>query len=367
MKLTLPRKPFIEALTKAAMAIHGRTTLPILANVLVAATKDGVTLRATDLDTNIQVDLKMDDVRVIAPGSITLPCSRLIKNLGAQVGKELDFETEPKKQTVKIKCAGSYFTLLGLDPEEFPPFRPVAADCTQFEITGKELADGLYATAYCQSTDTTRYVLNGVLFDMATTNLVLVSTDGRRLAKSVGGKLPEARPNFILPSEGVSVVSRLLSGKEAAVRVRYDDSWIEIAGEGWTVQRKLIEGQFPNYDQVIPDKFTTQVKVNVDAVSEVLRRVIIMAPAKSASVKIEFKKGMGVLAAHDPNAGESREEFPAEVTGKDLKMLLSGEFLGEALAHMEKGETITFYFEDAMAAIRVVLGDYTCVIMPMRD
>src|ERR671922_1983584 len=286
MKFSVTKDKLLEGLQQVQNVVSTRTTLPILSNVLLQATDGEVHLTTTDLDVGVRGSF---EAQVEKEGATTLPARRLFNIIRELPSSEISVEVDGKN-AASIRSGQSFFKILGLPEEEFPPL-PKFENAKVVTMRQKDLRDGLRKTAYAISTDETRYVLNGVLFSFKENKLTLVATDGRRLAMvDIELEFPRSQEaDIIVPTKAVTELQRLLTDN-GEVKVSMGSGQIAFDLNKTLLVSKLIEGNYPNYRQVIPAETKERVTLMREEFLHALRRAEIMTSEKSNSVKLNFGK-----------------------------------------------------------------------------
>src|SRR5438105_7472029 len=286
MKFSATKEKLLEGLQQVQNVVSTRTTLPILSNVLLQAKGSEVHLTTTDLDVGVRGSF---EAKVEKPGATTLPARRLFTIIRELPSSEVSIEVNGKN-AASIRSGQSFFKILGLPEEEFPPL-PKFENAKNVTISQKALRDGLRKTSYAISTDETRYVLNGLLFSFKDNKLTLVATDGRRLAMvDIELEIPRSQEtDIIVPTKAVTELQRLLTD-EGDVKVSVSSGQIAFDLNKTLLVSKLIEGNYPNYKQVIPGEAKERVTLERETFLNSLRRVSLLASEKSNSIKLSFSK-----------------------------------------------------------------------------
>ncbi len=366
MKFRIPTDKFLEGLQKVQHVVSTRTTLPILSNVLLEARGGRLQLTTTDLDVGIVGSV---GAIVEKEGATTLPAKRLVSIVRELPSSELVVSVDGKN-VASIESGPSFFKIIGLSEDEFPPL-PDFKDAKEFEIDGRLLRDGLRRTSYAISSDETRYVLNGIYTSFREGKMTLVATDGRRLAM-VDAELefPESNEGeVIVPSKAIQELQRLVDDVPGRVVMKLSDSQISFAVGDNLLVSKLIEGNYPNYRQVIPSEPEEKVALDREALLTTVRRVSLLSSEKSNSVRLVFSENQLMVTANSPDVGEARETLDIQYAGKDMQIAFNPEFLMAPLRALET-EMIRFDLIDEMSpgVIRVPddTGGFLYVLMPMR-
>src|SRR5580693_564637 len=248
MKFSVAKEKLLEGLQQVQNVVSTRTTLPILSNVLLQARGQEIHLTTTDLDVGVRGSCEAD---VEKEGATTLPARRLFNIVRELPSSEIQVDVNGKN-AASIRSGQSFFKILGLPEEEFPPL-PKFENAKIVTIRQKDLRDGLKKTSYAISTDETRYVLNGLLFSFKENKLTLVATDGRRLAMvDIELEIPRSQEtDIIVPTKAVAELQRLVR-EEGEVKLGIGENQIAFELNRTLLVSKLIEGNYPNYRQVIP-------------------------------------------------------------------------------------------------------------------
>jgi DNA polymerase III subunit beta len=268
---------------------------------------------------------------------------------------------------VRLRCGGATYRLVGLAPDDFPPVVP-AAPQSWVTIEAKVLRDMLTQTSFAVSHDETRYALNGVLFAFQGKDVRMVATDGHRLAlsmRSLGNAIPNA--TGIVPRKAVSEIMRVLGAGEE-VQLAITENQFVLQMPNFVMTARLIEGQFPNYDAVIPRSHPGRLAAAKSSLSAALRRVAVMAEERNKPVKLAISPASLKVTASSQELGEAEEILEVEYAGEEIVIGFNSRYLLEAMGALEK-DKVVFEIKDAQSpgVIKSVEDEgYCCVIMPMR-
>jgi len=363
MEVVLDRDAFLKGLQMVHNIVEPRQTLPILANVLLETETEAVRVTATDLEVGARVSVP---AKVGKGGAITVAARKL-----SEIVRELPAAALTLKvgdnAAVNLRCGGSSYRLVGLGPEDFPPVVP-AAPSAWLTVEAKMLREMLAQTTFAISHDESRFALNGVLFVLQPKELRLVATDGHRLAvatRGVGQGLSGI--TGIVPRKAVVEIARVLGSSED-VQIAITENQFVLQMPNFVMTARLIEGQFPNYEAVVPKAHPGKLVLPRGPLMAALRRVSVMAEERNKPVKLLLRSGSLTLSAASHDLGEAEESLAVAYTGEELPMGFNSRYLLEALTPIEKDE-IVFEFKDGLSP-GVVKGveeeGYCCVIMPMR-
>ncbi len=372
MKFKINRDHFSNGLAQVLNVVGSKAAMPILSNVLIEAEKDQISLTTTNLDLGIRCRIKAE---VKEGGSITLPVKRLAGIVRELPNVDVSVDTTASHQA-KIASGGSNFRIMGLAADEFPKLPDTAEDKT-FALEQAELATMLGNVAYAQSTDETRYILNGVYFNFKDAKLALVATDGRRLAL-VSKEMPVPATSagaIILPAKTVAELLRLL-GKGEKLKVAFNERraafQIETGKDssGLTdsiyLFSKVVEGNYPNYQQVIPKETHQRIKLERELFLQCIHRAALVTSEKSNSVKIKLGANLLEITASSPDFGESHESMAISYSGPELQVAFNPQFLMDPLRALTKDEVFFEVKDEVSPGVFKTLESFVCVIMPVR-
>lgn len=353
MKFTVSRHLFSDLLSTIQGVIPHKSALPVLNNVLL--TLEGNTLTATGTDMDMLATMQIT-VEGSQNGKFTLPAKRLFSIIKELPGTEVSLEL--KDTVCTIKSGTSVFRIHGLPFEDFPPVNEVKGKT--YSISAAILCDGFLKTAFSASRDETRYVLNGVFLKKVGATLSFVATDGRRLSvfkTDINGEDFSA----IVPIKCVVQAQNLLEGD---IEFIVSEESVLFKSSNITLRSKLIEGNFPNYENVIPKELPLTGTCDTKMFMQVLKRVSLLSSAASASVKCEWGNMSATLSSSTPDVGDAREIVPVKFDGV-VKSAYNPIFLLEALSVISSPE-ITFRLKDEISPALFVDGGFSYLIMPIR-
>lgn len=372
MKFKINRDHFANGLAQVLNVVGSKATMPILNNVLIEAEKDQVSLSTTNLDLGIRCRIKAD---VKETGATTLPVRRLASIVREMPNAEVAFDASPNHQ-VKLSSGGSTFRIMGIAKEDFPPL-PEFGDEKAFTLDQAELSAMLRKVEYAQSTDETRYILNGVYFNFREGKLSLVATDGRRLAVVAKEmEIPAASAGaIILPAKTVAELTRLLD-KGERVKINFSDRRcaFQIATDKDSsglidnvyLYSKVVEGNYPNYQQVIPKETHQRIKLERELFQQCVHRAALVCSEKSNSVRIKLSSNLLEITAQSPDFGEAHESMAIGYSGPDLQVAFNPVFLLDPLRALTKDEVFLELKDDVSPGVFKTLDSFLCVIMPVR-
>ncbi len=372
MKFKINRDHFANGLAQVLNVVGSKATMPILSNVLIEAEKDQISLTTTNLDLGIRCKIKAE---VKETGAVTLPVKRLAGIVRELPNVDVTLDASPNHQ-VKLTSGGSTFRIMGIGKEEFPPL-PEFGEEKAYSLEQSELATMLKSVAYAQSTDETRYILNGVYFNFKDGKLSLVATDGRRLALiSKEMDVPAASAGaIILPAKTVGELTRLLD-KGEKVKINFNDrrAAFQIATDKDTsgfidhvyLYSKVVEGNYPNYHQVIPKETHQRIKLERELLLQCVHRAALVCSEKANSVKLKLSSNLLELTAQSPDFGEAHESMAIGYSGPDLQVAFNPTFIMDPLKALAKDEVFFEVKDEVSPGVFKTLESFVCVIMPVR-
>ena len=371
MRFACTSKDIAAAVGAASKVVNAHTTVPILSNVLLQADGDKIAVRATDLEMTLEHAFP---AQVSEGGAVTIPAKLFASYLGNLAAGTLEVTGTPTRASVKGDR--SNYDFHALPPEEYPPL-PAAARGSHFTIAGKRFRDGIDATIFAASGEEARgAVLMGTLLEVEGTALTMVATDGYRLAK-FATTLDEGMSGlekFIVPSRALAEVARNLGGGEeiAVNALGAQSNQLQMSSGDVSITVRLVNGQYPNYQQVIPAKFDRTVTAGTAGLIGSLRRAELVAGDRASMVKISIANQTLIVTASSDVSGNAYEEVEVEQTGEDLAIAFNARYLVEILNHI-KSEKVVMEFLGPLspAAIRPLDplegGQQLYVLMPLRQ
>jgi DNA polymerase-3 subunit beta len=340
--------------------------MPILANVLIEASEDGnLDLVATDLDIGIRCSGKAE---VVAPGSMTVNARALYDIVRALPVKEATLK-RLENNYVEVRADRVHYKIVGTAPDEFPRL-PSLEGVTFARFDTAALKEMVEKTFYSVSTDETRYNLNGVFFELKDEGLIMVSTDGHRLSR-IMRKLNvelDLEEGVILPRKGLNELRRLFDSGAGGIEFGVKGSHAVVRHDNVTVVMRLIDGTFPDYEQVIPKESSKRVQLRRDELTKALQRISLVSNDKSHSVKVELQSGLLRISSQNPDLGEGQEELPVEYSQEDLSIGFNARYLIDALNAIGSDNVYLEVNDDLSPGLLRAEDDdgYICVVMPMR-
>lgn len=367
MKFTIHRDPLFEALQKTQSVVEKRNTVQILGNVLLTISGSQLSVSATDLEVGLKISLPIEGSQ---DGKVTLSAKNLLDIVKELPSKNLTF-TKKDNQWVEITTGKSRFSIVSLPADEFPAL-PQFDEKTYVDTRVEALNEMITRTSFAVATDPTRYHLNGVFFEPMDTGLMrMTATDGHRLSfvdQEVFLTPPEMKRGMIIPRKGLGELKKLLDDASSTIGLAFERGYLFAKLDSTYLFVRLIEGEYPDYRQVIPKSTERKVLIPREDFNSALKRVSLLANEKSRGVKLSMQAGLLTIFSSNPELGEAREEIDVEFTGDAVEIGFNARYLLESLAVMG-GEKIEFLFKDRLSPGILRESDkssHTYVIMPMR-
>ena len=366
MRFTISREKLQEGLAAVASVIPAKTTLPVLANLLIEATERGIRLAGTDLDISVSTEVNAE---VEATGAVTVPAKKL-----SEIARELPpapvrFAAQGE-QRITLECGRSRFKLLGLPKSEFPAPPSVRFD-QSWRIPSGDLHKLISHVAFAASTEESRPILNGVLWELRSDSMRMVATNGHRLAKMERPAVGRSdAAELIVPPKALEQIRRLFPAEEE-LEIARGENHLAFRSPLTSVYTRLIEGPYPNYDQVIPRDNDRVAFLDKQAFTGALRRMSVVASDQTHRIRLSFNAGMVKFSVNTPDLGEAQDEIPIRFTGDPLDIGFNATYLLEILRNIPTDEVrMTFKAPERAATIEPEgwnePGAYLCLLMPLR-
>jgi DNA polymerase III subunit beta len=367
MNLTIAKDQILNGLQAVQSVVSTRTTLPILSNVLMRAEGNRLEFTATDLDVTVACGV---EAQVKKGGASTLPVKKLFGIARELGGSEIDLEVD-EKNVCSVRCGPSFYKIHGLSADEFPPL-PKFKEDKKVVLPQQTIKGMLRKTSFAMSADESRYVLNGIFLSLKDHKLTMVATDGRRLAlvEEEVEVAEKSQGEFIIPAKAVNELIRLLQDKgEVEIKFGENQAAFTLKDEkGFTilVATKLIEGNYPNYRQVIPGEAKERISLMREEFLHALKRAEIMTSDKANSVKLTFGKNNLAITANSPEVGEARESLAVNYKGKELAVAFNPKYMIDPLNALSDDEIFLELIDELSPGVVKIKAPFLYVVMPMR-
>ena len=365
MKFICEKNSILKEISIAQEIISSRNALSILSNVLLETANNSLSVKATDLKIGFQTKIPVETVEA---GSTTVFCDKLLGILRSLPEGDIEFSDEDEIVVIKPLFQKIDFKLRSIPAEKYPELR-VAGEDDFFPVAQKDFMEMINQTIFSVSTDETRFFMNGVYMEQSNTGLIMVATDGRRLSyinRIMDQPVPMFKP-VIIPPKFLNLIKKLSSG-EGNMQLSINDNYIFAEFDSHKLYSTLIEGQFPNYRRVIPEKQQFGCTVDRALFLEALKRVALLVDQKSNRLFIEIRDGSMLLYSEENDIGMAKEEVACDYNGDDIKLAVNVLYIMNPVRVIDT-EQITLSFTEASKAITLTSEpekDFFHIIMPMQ-
>jgi DNA polymerase III subunit beta len=366
LKLSLSTDELLTQLQTTTRVASSRTSIQALSGVMISAEGDSAVLLATDMEVGLKVPLAAE---VVQPGSAVLPARLLLEVVRSLPGSELTLELRADQQDVELLSGTARFHLRTLRSEDFPTL-PTPTDETRMTLPTQVFVDTASQVARSASKDETRPVLTGVLISAGAQELRMVATDSYRLSvRQAALESPLASSvEANVPARALQELARIAqSVDEPELTVSLGQNQIVFEIGDIVLSSRLIDGQFPNYRQLLPDSVEHELRLSSAELTDVVRRISLLAQ-KNAPLRLSFGEGELTVSAQTPDVGEASETLPVPFTGETFEIGFNPEFLRDGLESVESEELVL----KLISPLRPGLiespdgGEFVYLIMPIR-
>ena len=368
MKATVSSSSLSSALGLVARAVSPRSTLPVLANVLLESVEDGLRVTATNLDLSIAVSVP---ATVLEEGRTTVPARLLSEYVSSLGDAPCTMELDTATQVLRLSCGVHRANLHGIDAVEFPPLPKHDAE-TAIESDAAALQGAIAQTVMAASADEASPVLTGVLLQVEGSRLTLAATDRHRLAvKTLDVTTKAASPaSVIVPARHLNEVARAVNPTRPTVAIAFSEGKNQVffTLKDVEISSRLIDGTYPNYPQVIPGESATTVSLPTQSLLREARTASVHARDAANPVRLQVGDGTLTLKAQTAEVGDDEAPLAASVSGDDVQIAFNARYMLDALSVLDSDE-VQLSFNGALlpAVIRPAgRDDYLCIIMPVR-
>ena len=362
MELTALKTDLIKATQITQNVISNQAALPILANLLLEAKNDIIKIITTDLDIGISYSFKAD---IIDDGVITIPAKKFSDIIKELPNEEVRIIVK-KNNIVEVRSDNAYFKLMGIAKEEFPKL-PTFVNKEFVTISQSRLKKMLEMSFFAISRDETRYVLNGVLIELKENHIKTIATDGRRLALiETQGNFPQKiNKKIIIPSKTAQELMRNLN-QEGEARIIFSENQACFEFDNIILTTRLIEGEFPEYNKVIPKEIKDKIKINKSNLFKAIKRVALFTNPDSIAIKLDITKDKIVLSKRTPDLGEARDEVEVKFEGKEMSIGFNPNYLIDILKVIDGDEIEVEVVDPQKPAVIRRTGKFIFIVLPMQ-
>lgn len=365
MKFICEQGNFLKALNQVSRIVSARTTLPILSNILVSVTKDKIFLSSTDLEVAVTAQA---EGKIEQEGRLTIPARLLSDFITNNHDKTISFST-PKENVLNLKSEHFEAKIIGISAEEYPTIPEMPKE-NVLNIEAKELLEATKKTVIATANDETRPVLAGIYFQFDGKVLTMAATDSFRLAeKKIALKEEINDKKFIVPMRTMTEVLRLMSSIEGEnVTISFTENQIAFKIGKTEVVSRLIEGAFPNYGQIIPEKFKISIIADFNTLNDAVKMSALFSKNSANNIKLNVKDGALTIISQAAETGEATSSIPAEITGGGITVAFNARYILDVLQILSS-EKITINLNDESSAGMITTKEdknYLYIAMPLR-
>jgi DNA polymerase III subunit beta len=371
MNFMVEKEVFLKALGRIQGIVEKRNTIPILSNVLIEGSSGEIHITATDLEVGMKSSYP---ATIKTPGKITVSAKKLHEIIKELPEKEISFISK-ENSWIEIRCGKALFNIVGLSADEFPYF-PKPEEENFININSSILKHMIEKTFFSISTDESKYNLNGIFFKTIEEGekkyLRMVATDGHRLAmiqrEIKTNKIDQLQTGVIFPRKGIFELKKITDEGESEIQLGFMDNNAVIKKDKTIVVMRLVDGEFPDYNRVIPKNNELNAQISQNTFLHTLRRMSIISSEKSRGVKIVFKKDTMEVSSSNPELGDAREDVDIKYEGPEINIGFNARYLIDIL-QVQESENIILHFKDHLSPGLVRAEgdmDFLAVVMPMR-
>jgi DNA polymerase-3 subunit beta len=363
MKAVISKLDLVNLIGKIQSIVASKPAIPILSNVLIEAIDDQLIVSATDLTVSMRCHV---EAKVIEEGSIALPARRFFQLVRELTAPQVKISAQTN-EIAEITTGTSVFKINGMNKAEFPAL-PDLTGSPEITLSSSGLKEMLSKTVFSAAREDSRYMLNGVQLQIAQQKATFIGTDGKRLAKAFTSVAidPSVQGNYVIPLKAVEEMIKMLADSDEEVSLSLAHDKISLENGSLTLVTKLLSGQFPDVERVIPAKLTHQFAIHREELISLLKQVSLFTSETSSSVRFSFETGQLHLAAMSSDIGEGRVSMPVDFAGPKLDIAFNPYFFIDILRH-SKEETVRFGLNDAHNPGLITDSTQSLlVIMPMR-
>jgi DNA polymerase III subunit beta len=363
MHVIVNRTALVDVLNAASSVVASRTTKDILKCVRLTTVDAGLLISATDLEVALRASVQQVDVR--KPGDLLIAADKLGAIVRESVDETLTIEADA--QACHIRGQDSHFELMVQDPKEFPPV-PDLEGAPDMEVEIEVMKGLIDRTIFAVAKENTRYAINGVLWEKKGKKLALVATDGRRLARSIGSAEQSTGEDgrMIVPAKTVQVLQKILPNVEGTVGIRFSSNQVVVRAGSYIVSSALVEGHFPQYDEVIPKDCDRKIELNTEELLSAVKRAALLTNEQSKALRLAFDKEHLVLSSRAAEQGEATVSMHIQYDHSPLEIGFNPVFLMDAL-RVAGTPTVTIELKEANrpGVLRAGTG-FLYVVMPVN-
>jgi DNA polymerase-3 subunit beta len=364
MKIRFNRTALQDALSMVTSVIPSRTPKPILQCLKIVAEKDVVRISATDMEAGITYTISQ--VEVDKPGQAVIPADKFTSIVRESFDEVIEIETD--ENAAHIKGSDSFFTIFTQDTAQYPAI-PEFDGAADLEVSLDRLQEAILQTVFSAAKESTRYALNGILWEVQGKKLSLVATDGRRLAKSTLSleKTPkEPQGRIIAPCKTMALLEKIPARDKATVAVQFSGNHIMIACDPVVISSNLVEGNFPKYEDIIPKDYDKKLTLPKDAFLSAVRRAALLASEDSKGIKVSLKKNNMVITSRAPETGDAQIDMAVEYEQDPIEIGFNPQYLVDVLRIVKGGDLEMHLGQSDRPGLFKIGTGFLYIVMPVN-
>lgn len=367
MEFKIEKETFFKALGKIQGIIEKKHTIPILANVHIEASDDHIIITATDLEIGVKSKFTTE---VVKEGKITVSAKKLYEIIKELPDKKINFKSKDNYWT-EITCDKSVFNLVGLSSDEYPKFPEIKMD-KFIEISSEQLNNMIDKTIFSVSNDETKFNLNGIYLKYEENKISMISTDGHRLSYNFLYKeddnLNLLSEGYILPKKGIFEIRKIINKENDNLKIGIINNNFFVIDDMTILIMRLVDGEFPDYKRVIPEKNNISSIINKEEFYHALKRISILSSEKSRGIRLTFNKNVAIITSSNTDLGDAKEEIDISYSGPEISIGFNSRYILDILQAIDE-DFIEFHLKDNISPGMIEPEkekNFVSVIMPMR-
>jgi len=363
MKFSIDKSEIINEFQSLAAVADKKQTLPILSNILIRCEADSIRMLSTDLE--VELDISLKGANIVSPGETTIPAKKAADIIRELPEGEVSFELNDDSSKLTVKSSSGRYNLATIPGSDFPDFDVVKSDVVH-KITTEKLIELFHKTSFAMANQDWRHYLNGCLFEKSETALNMVATDAHRLAIYKSNLETQGDFSGIIPRKTVVELMKILPKQEEEIEFYINANNIVFMSKKFTFKSKLIDGNYPNYNQVVPQGEGVKITFNRRNMLDSLSRVSVLTSEKFKGVKLKSDNGVLDVSAHNPDQESAEEKLDVTGDPSSFDIAFNVNYLKEVLSTIEDEEISLISFgSDKSALVQSSDSNQVLVLMPL--
>ena len=363
MKFTIDKNNIINEFQSLAAVADKKQTLPILSNILIRCEESKVTLLSTDLE--VELEIVAENANIETPGETTIPAKKAADIIRELPEGQVSFELNDESSKLTVKSSSGRYNLSTIPGSDFPDFDVAKSDVV-FNINSSQMLELLQKTSFAMANQDWRHYLNGCLFEKSSESLNMVATDAHRLAIYKSKLSSDGDFSGIIPRKTAVELMKILPKEDELIEFYINANNIVFMSKKFTFKSKLVDGNYPNYNQVVPEGDGSSIIINRKDLISTLSRVSVLTSEKFKGVKLKLENGVLEVSAHNPDQESAEEKLDVEGDSDGFDIAFNVNYLKEVLNTVEDEKiTLTSFGNDKSALVKSNDPNQTIVIMPL--